>query len=259
MFVELEHSAGNAQCNLDANAGSSLCAQGAPSSWAAFGRRQHRTRDTFGLSNASRGLSDNCQRQKPITRRRRACVRPVQACGARADPGASCQRLEQTLIEQLNYAEIPRSFKNPAYGKKASNRRPKTAKQIIQIERERYFKPKKRGRGAVQARIDAANAAAAAAAAAEAAASAGTSVDGTPNEGTGRTTPVDGMDEDGANAAAAEEEQEPEVVRKEQYIACECITYRQKTCRNSTRFPPLRQTTSTKPLHHSSLRKSTAT
>lgn len=30
---------------------------------------------------------------------------------------------------------------------------------------------------------------------------------------------MDGMDEDGANAAAAPEEQEPEVVRKEQYIA----------------------------------------
>ena len=103
------------------------------------------------------------------------------------------------MIDQLNYAEAPRPFKNPAYGKTTSNRRPKTAKQIIQIERERYVKPKKKGRGAVAV----ANTTAA-------------------------TTPVDGMDVDDEAAQAAQAaapEASEEVVRKERYIACAWLEY----------------------------------
>lgn len=71
----------------------------------------------------------------------------------------------------------------------------KTAKQIVQLERERYVKPKKKARVAAQSQ----------------------SV-------TAAGTPVDGMDVDdeaAQAAAAAEALAEPEVVRKEEYIACE--------------------------------------
>lgn len=109
--------------------------------------------------------------------------------------------MQQSLIDQLNYAEVPRPFKNPAYGKTTSNRRPKTAKQIIQMERERYVKPKKRGRT-----IGVAAAAT------------------TTSNTTAATTPVDGMDVDEENAAvqaAQAQPEEPEIIRKERYIACE--------------------------------------
>jgi INO80 complex subunit C len=104
--------------------------------------------------------------------------------------------VEQSLIEELNYANAPRPFKNPNYAQKvAGNRRVKTAKQIIQLERERYVKPKKKARVVAQSQ----------------------SV-------TAAGTPVDGMDLDDeaaqAAAAAAEALVEPEVVRKEDYIAC---------------------------------------
>lgn len=99
-----------------------------------------------------------------------------------------------SLIDELNYANAPRPFKNPNYAQKvAGNRRVKTAKQIIQLERERYVKPKKKARVAAQSQ----------------------SV-------TAAGTPVDGMDVDdeAAQAAAtAEALAEPEVVRKEDYIA----------------------------------------
>lgn len=95
----------------------------------------------------------------------------------------------QTLIQQLNYAEAPRPFKNPAYAKTTSNRRTKSAKQVIQIERERYIKPKKKQRTA----------------ASQAATTVATSVDGI---------------EDDEEAVILPETSE-EVVRKEQYIACE--------------------------------------
>lgn len=105
---------------------------------------------------------------------------------------------EQSLIEQLNYADAPRPFKNPNYAQKiAGNRRVKTAKQIVQLERERYVKPKKKARAAATAASQSVTAAG---------------------------TPVDGMDVDdeAAQAAAAAEASfvEPEVVRKEEYIAC---------------------------------------
>lgn len=102
------------------------------------------------------------------------------------------------LVEQYNYAFHPRPFKNPEWGKKASNRRPKSAKMIIQTERERYMKPiKKRGRAGY------------------AFASAYASV-----APTTATTPVDGVDIDEEAKAAVENAAEPEVVRKEFYIAC---------------------------------------
>lgn len=105
--------------------------------------------------------------------------------------------MEQSLIEQLNYADAPRPFKNPNYAQKiAGNRRVKTAKQIIQLERERYMKPKKKSRGA-------------AAAASQSVTAAGTPVDG-----------MDVDDEAAQTAATAEALAEPEVVRKEEYIAC---------------------------------------
>lgn len=109
---------------------------------------------------------------------------------------------QQSLIEQLNYAEAPRPFKNRNYAQKiAGNRRVKTAKQIIQLERERYIKPKKKTRGP-----NAVNTAAQSASV------------------TAAGTPVDGMDldDEAAQAAiAAAAAAEPEVVRKERYIACE--------------------------------------
>jgi hypothetical protein len=110
--------------------------------------------------------------------------------------------MHQSLIEQYNYADAPRPFKNPHYAQKvAGNRRVKTAKQIVQLERERYVKPKKKARVAVGA--------------SQAATAAG--------------TPVDGMDvDDEAAQATAEAIVEPAIVRKEEYIACKpgqaCLT-----------------------------------
>lgn len=74
------------------------------------------------------------------------------------------------------------------------------------MERERYVKPKKRGRTIGVAATAA-----------------------TTSNTTAATTPVDGMDVDEENAAAqagptqAQQPEEPEVVRKERYIACTCI------------------------------------
>lgn len=105
---------------------------------------------------------------------------------------------EQSLIDQLNYADAPRPFKNPNYAQKiAGNRRVKTAKQIVQLERERYVKPKKKARPTATQSQSA----------------------------TAAGTPVDGMDvDDEAAQAAAEAVVEPEVVRKEDYIACKRAT-----------------------------------
>ena len=93
------------------------------------------------------------------------------------------------MIQQLNYAEAPRPFKNPAYAKTTSSRRTKSAKQIIQTERERYVKPKKKAKAALSLVT------------------------------TTASTPVDGMDVDEEGAALPQASEE--IVRKEEYIACE--------------------------------------